>query len=116
MVDDPFRVEQVEQRICILRQSDQCRKALDTRSMAQAAEQERARMQQRPHRLPCWVWTLRYLCERGSEHNDFEHRGHLNEELVDAGSLQHIDVVDHRLDLHRHDEVGVRDRLRKAAV
>lgn len=54
-----------------------------------------------------------YLAETGSEDNNFINFAHLLEEVVDAWSLDHVNVVPVILNFHGHYIVGLLNRLRK---
>lgn len=47
------------------------------------------------------------LGQAGGEQHAFEELTHPLQELINVGPLQHVDLVDHPINLHRNDEVSI---------
>lgn len=72
----------------------------DTRLPEQTCPEGPPLVQQVSH----WVCILG---EAGGEQHTLEKLAHSLQELIHMGPLQHVDLVDHPINLHRDDEVGV---------
>jgi len=56
------------------------------------------------------------LAQTGGENHDFVDLSHLEQEVVYAGTLDNINIMDLRFDLDWHNVVGRRDPLKDATL